>query len=80
MTIKITVVNAVEGSSIRMELDSYEKMTDIIDTAINYWGGSSDAFVLRKGTKLLIGSRTVDEMNLRDGDVIELIPDPEGGR
>ncbi len=80
MTIKVTVVNTAAGASIRMELEPHEKMSDIIDAAADYWGEGVGAFVLRKGAKLLIGSRTVDEANISDGDVIEMIPDPEGGR
>lgn len=79
MTIKVTVVNTAAGTSIRMELEPYEKISDIIDAAADSWGEGAGAFVLRKGPKLLIGSRTVDEANLSDGDVIEMIPDPEGG-
>ncbi|MEA4977018.1 MAG: hypothetical protein VB016_00465 [Methanomassiliicoccaceae archaeon] len=79
MTIKVTVVNSAAGASIRMELEPYEKVSDIIDSAADYWKEGAGAFVLRKGAKLLIGSRTVEEVNLSDGDVIEMIPDPEGG-
>ncbi|HKM09727.1 MAG TPA: hypothetical protein VJX93_04495 [Candidatus Methanomethylophilaceae archaeon] len=80
MTIKITIVNTAAGSSIRMELEPHERMSDIIDAAADYWGEGAGAFILRKGAKLLIGSRTVEEANLSDGDTIEMIPDPEGGR
>lgn len=79
MTMKITVVNTVTGGSIRMELEPYEKVSDIIDAAADYWGEGAGAFVLRKGPKLLVGSRTVEEVNLSDGDAVEMIPDPEGG-
>ena len=72
MTIKVTVVNSAAGASIRMELEPYEKVSDIIDSAADYWKEGAGAFVL-------IGSRTVEEVNLSDGDVIEMIPDPEGG-
>lgn len=80
MTIKITVVNTAAGASIRMELEPHERMSDIIDAAADYWGEGAGAFVLRKGAKLLVGSRTVEEANLSDDDTVEMIPDPEGGR
>ncbi|MDD2410967.1 MAG: hypothetical protein PHV81_04785 [Candidatus Methanomethylophilaceae archaeon] len=79
MTMKITVVNTAAGGSIRMELEPYEKISDIIDAAADYWGEGAGAFVIRKGPKLLVGSRTVEEVNLSDGDTVEMIPDPEGG-
>lgn len=79
MTIKITVVNVVTKDSLMMELEPYERMTDIIEIATDYWNEDAEAFVLKKGTKLLPGSRTAEETNLRDGDIVEIIPDPEGG-
>ncbi|MDR1405134.1 MAG: hypothetical protein LBJ20_06180 [Candidatus Methanoplasma sp.] len=79
MTVRVTVVNTLNSSSIRMELESYESVEDIIDTAAEYWGKDSGAYVLRKGSKLLCKSQSIDEINLRDDDIIEMIPDPEGG-
>jgi hypothetical protein len=79
MTVRVTVVNTLNNSSIRMELESYESVEDIIDTAAEYWGKDAGAYVLRKGTKLLNKSQSIDEINLREDDIIELIPDPEGG-
>jgi len=79
MTVKVTVVNTLNNSSIRMELESYESVEDIIDTAAEYWGKDAGAYVLRKGSKLLNKKQSIDEINLREDDVIEMIPDPEGG-
>jgi hypothetical protein len=79
MTVRITVVNTLNNSTIRMELESYETIDDIIDTAADYWGKDAGAYVLRKGSKLLSKGRTVDEINLSEDDIIEMIPDPEGG-
>jgi len=79
MTVRITVVNTLNNSSIRMELESFESVEDIIDTAAEYWGKDAGAYVLRKGSKLLNKRQSIDEINLRDDDIIEMIPDPEGG-
>jgi hypothetical protein len=79
MTVRITVINTLNNSSIKMELESYESVADIIDTAAEYWGKDAGAYVLRKGSKLLNKSQSIDEINLRDDDIIEMIPDPEGG-
>jgi len=79
MTVRITVVNTLNSSSIRMELESYESVEDIIDTAAEYWGKDAGAYVLRKGSKLLNKRQSIDEINLMDDDIIEMIPDPEGG-
>lgn len=73
------MVNTLNSSSIRMELESYESVEDIVDTAAEYWGKDAGAYVLRKGSKLLNKRQSIDEINLRDDDIIEMIPDPEGG-
>lgn len=79
MTVRITVVNTLNSSSIRMELEAHETVEDIVNTAAEYWGKDAGAYVLRKGPKLLSRGQTVAEINLFDDDIIELIPDPEGG-
>lgn len=79
MTVRVTIVNTVNSSTIRMELESYESVDDIIDTAAEYWGKDAGAYVLRKGTRLLSKGQTIEELNLFEDDVIEMIPDPEGG-
>ena len=79
MTVRITVINTLNNSSIKMELEPYESVADIIDTAAEYWGKDAGAYVLRKGSKLLNKGQSIDEINLREDDVIEMIPDPEGG-
>ena len=79
MTVRITVINTLNNSSIRMELESYESVKDIIETAAEYWGKDAGAYVLRKGSKLLNEKQSIDDINLRDDDTIEMIPDPEGG-
>ena len=79
MTIRVTVVNTMNNSSIRMELEPHESVEDIIDTAAEYWGKNAGAYVLRKGSKLLNKSQSIDEINLKEDDIIEMIPDPEGG-
>ena len=79
MTVRVTVVNTLNSSSIRMELEPYESVEDIIDTAAEYWGKDAGAYVLRKGSKLLNKKQSIEEINLREDDIIEMIPDPEGG-
>ncbi len=79
MTVRITVINTLNNSSIRMELEPYERISDIMETAAEYWDKDAGAYVLRKGPKLLTAHQSVEEANLREDDVVELIPDPEGG-
>ena len=37
MGIKITVKNTADGSTIKMEVDPKETVSDIIDSAAEYW-------------------------------------------
>lgn len=76
---KITVKNTANGATIRMEVEPGEKVADIIDSAAEYWGKDAGAYVLKKGKTLLNGNHTALEVNLMEGDILEMIPDPEGG-
>ncbi len=79
MTIVIEVRNVASGAVLKMELDPADKIYDIIESAAEYWNKDAGAYVLKKGKKLLHGLETVAEANLVTNDVVEMIPDPEGG-
>ena len=79
MGIKVTVKNAVSNSSMIIELEPTEKVIDIIESAAEFWKKDPGAYVIKKGKALLRGDMTVFDANLVNGDILELIPDPEGG-
>ena len=79
MGIKVTVKNAVNNSSIMLELEPGEKVIDIIESAAEFWKKDPGAYVIKKGKVLLRGNMSILEANLVNEDVLELIPDPEGG-
>ena len=79
MTVKINLKSAESGSVVAMEIEGDNTINEIIDSAAGHWGMSAGAYVLRKGKLLLRGGATVMEMGILQGDVLELIPDPEGG-
>ena len=79
MGIRIVVKNAVNNSSIKMELEANEKVIDVIESAAEFWKKDAGAYVLKKGKSLLRGDMTIAEANIVNDDVLELIPDPEGG-
>ncbi len=79
MSVKVKVKNAESGSTVDMELEGDNTVNEIIESAAGYWGMDAGAYVLRKGKSLLRGGATVAELEIVDGDVVELIPDPEGG-
>jgi hypothetical protein len=79
VTTRIKVKNAETGASVDMDLEGDNSMEEVIESAASYWEKPPGAYVLRKGKQLLRGQATVMDSGIRDGDVLELIPDPEGG-
>ena len=79
MTIRITIKNLANGTSLRMEAEPVDSINDLIISAGEYWNLDAGAYVLKKGKKLLTGKRTVSDEGLLTDDVLEMIPDPEGG-
>lgn len=62
-----------------MELENENTIDEIIESAANFWKKDMGAYVLRKGKKVLRGGSSLSESGIRGEDVLELIPDPEGG-
>ena len=79
MTVRITVRDADTGNRIEMDLEPENTMEDAIDSSASYWNKSPGAFVLRFGKRILRGQMSVSEASLKAGDMLEMIPDPEGG-
>jgi len=79
MGIHVTVKNATLGAAIKMDLAPNETVYDIIESAAEFWKKDPKAYVLRKGKSLLAARDTVMEANIMNDDVLELLPDPEGG-
>ena len=79
MGIHVLVKNTTRGDSIKMDLAPNETIYDIIESAAEFWKKDPKAYVLRKGKSLLSAGDTVMEANIMNDDVLELLPDPEGG-
>lgn len=79
LTTVLKVKNAETGSTVDMELEAENTINEIIESAASFWHKDPGAYVLRRGKKVLGGSLTIKDANLVSGDVLELIPDPEGG-
>ncbi|MEM2899176.1 MAG: hypothetical protein QXT63_00135 [Thermoplasmata archaeon] len=79
MTTRVTVKDADTGSRVEMDLESDNTIEEVIESAASYWEKEAGAYVLRCGKRVLRGQITLGECNIREGDVLELIPDPEGG-
>ncbi len=73
------VKNAETGAAVEMELESENTVDEVIESAATFWSKDMGAYVLRKGKKVLRGGSTLQDVGVRADDVLELIPDPEGG-
>jgi hypothetical protein len=80
ITVRINVRDTETGSRIEMDLEPENTMEDAIDSAAQYWNKNPGAYVLKFKKRILRGRLTVSGAELKPGDLIELIPDPEGGK
>lgn len=79
MPVRIKVKNAETGASVEMELEMENTIDEVIESAATFWSKDMGAYVLRKGKKVLRGGNSLKDAGIRADDVLELIPDPEGG-
>ena len=79
MPVRIKVKNAETGASVEMELEVENTIDEVIESAATFWSKDMGAYVLRKGKKVLRGGSSLKDAGIRADDVLELIPDPEGG-
>ncbi len=79
MTVRIKVKNAETGATVEMELEVENTIDEVIESAATFWSKDMGAYVLRKGKKVLRGGGSLTDSGIRADDVLELIPDPEGG-
>lgn len=78
-TIKVYVRDAESGNRIEMDVKNSNTVEDVIVSAASYWSKDPGAYVLRQGKRILTGEAVVGSLGLIDEDVLELMPDPEGG-
>lgn len=79
MPFRIKVKNAETGASVEMELENDNTVDEVIESAAVFWNKDMGAYVVRKGKKVLRGSTSLTDAGIREDDVLELVPDPEGG-
>ena len=79
MAVRIKVKNAETGATVEMELEQENSVDEVIESAATFWSKDMGAYVLRKGKKVLRGGTSLKDAGVMPEDVLELIPDPEGG-
>ncbi len=71
--VRFTLRNIMERTSVKMDLGDEDPLSEINCTASEYWGGE---YILRSGYTLLRSDGKVGDY-IREGDVIEALPDPD---
>ncbi len=79
MSLRIAIRDADTGSKVEMDLEQDNTIEEVIESAASYWEKEAGAYVLRYGKKVLRGQTKIGISGIREGDLLELIPDPEGG-
>jgi hypothetical protein len=79
LAVRLKVKNAETGATVEMELEVENTIDEVIESAATFWSKDMGAYVLRKGKKVLRGGNTLKDAGVVANDVLELIPDPEGG-
>lgn len=79
MSIRIKIENSMDETFIHMEADGTDSVGDLISSALQYWDKDDFVFVMKRGNRLLPANLSVEELGLKDGDSLVLVPDPQGG-
>lgn len=79
MPTRVSIRDADTGNRVEMDLEPDNTIEEAIESAASYWEKEPGAYVLRFGKKVLRGQATIGSCGIREGDLLELIPDPEGG-
>lgn len=79
MTVRITVRDPDNGHTLAVDVEDETVVEEVVESAAKYWDKPSGAYVVRKGNTILAGSSKFVDLKPSAEDVLELIPDPEGG-
>jgi len=79
LAVRLKVKNAETGATVEMELEVENTIDEVIESAATFWSKDMGAYVLRRGKKVLRGGSSLEDAGVVANDVLELIPDPEGG-
>lgn len=79
MSLKLYIRDAETGNRIEVEATPTNSVEDLIHSAASYWKKDPGAYVLRQGKRILQAESKVKDLGLISEDVLELMPDPEGG-
>lgn len=79
MAVRITVRDPDSGNEIMVDVEDETVVEEVVESVAKYWDKPTGAYVVRRGKEILTGSAEFKDLNPTAEDVLELIPDPEGG-
>ncbi len=79
MTVRITVRDPDNGHTVAVDVEDDTVVEEVVESAAKYWDKPTGAYVVRRGNTILPASAKFVEIKPTEDDVLELIPDPEGG-
>jgi hypothetical protein len=79
MAVRITVTDGSTGATIDVDLEPWNTVEEVVESAAAYWEKEIGAYVARFNQQVLQGEWQIQQLSIQEGEVIEIIPDPEGG-
>jgi len=79
MAVRITVRDPDSGHTIHVDVDDETTVEEVVESAAKFWDKPTGAYVVRRGQTILTGASKFRELKPKADDLLELIPDPEGG-
>ncbi len=79
MTVRITVRDPDSGHTVAVDVEDNTVVEEVVESTAKYWDKPSGAYVVRRGNTILAGASKFADLKPTAEDVLELIPDPEGG-
>ncbi len=79
MILNVKIENSVKATSISVEIEESDSVGNVIAIASQYWNNETVTYVMKFGNKLLTAGMSVGELGLKNGDILVLVPDPQGG-
>ncbi len=79
MAVRLTVRDSDSGNEVMVDVEDETVVEEVVESVAKYWDKPTGAYVVRRGKEILTGSALFKDLNPTKEDLLELIPDPEGG-
>lgn len=79
MAVRITVRDPDNGHTVAVDVEPDTVVEEVVESAAKFWDKPTGAYVVRRGNTILPGSAKFADLKPTAEDILELIPDPEGG-